>query len=161
MVKIEDPLNVTLTQADKKDLVLGKLETLLFKDLISELKQFYTITNMVCTNTQYSFNNYTPMMEIIETMLSKKDVDAEINHTQTITDFRNIMLKQFRANELSDKTARLAKTASMLDPIHMLQVDEDEIMPFVEHVVEILDEDVPSASALDTQMVGLSRTLLI
>ena len=95
MVKIEDPLNVTLTQADRKDLVLGKLEILLLKDLISELKQFYTITNMVCTNTQYSFNNYTPMMEIIETMLSKKDVDAEINHTQTITDFRNIMLKQF------------------------------------------------------------------
>ena len=99
--------------------------------------------------------------EIIETMLSKKDVDAEINHTQTITDFRNIMLKQFMANELSDKTARLAKTASMLDPIHMLQVDGDEIMPFVEHVVEILDEDVPAASALETQMVGPSRTLLI
>ena len=95
MVKIEDPLNVTLTQVDRKDLVLGKLEILLLKDLISELKQFYTITNMVCTNTQYSFNNYTPMMEIIKTMLSNEHVDAEITYTETITDFRNIMLKQF------------------------------------------------------------------
>ena len=30
-------------------------------------------------------------------------------------------------------------------------------MPFVEHVVEILDEDVPAASALETQMVGPSQ----
>ena len=67
------------------------------------------------------------------------------------------MLKQFRANELSDKTARLAKTASMLDPIHMLQIDEDEIMPFVEHVVEILNEYVSAASALETQMEGPSQ----
>ena len=127
------------------------------KDLIKELEQFHTITNMLCTNTQYSFNNYWPMKVLIENMLSRTVDVKSISHIRTIKEFRGIMLSHFKTFELSEKTTRLAKTASMLDPIHMIRVEDEEIIPFADHVVQILEKDVPHACATETQMVGPSQ----
>ena len=55
---------------------------------------------------------------------------------------------------------RLAKTASMLDPCHMIRAEEEEISPFIEHVLQILEKDVPHACASETQMVGPSQDLV-
>ena len=71
MVKISKPLNVTLDNAKRPELILDKEDIQLMKDLIQELEPFHNITNMLCTNTQYSFNNYWPMKLLIEKMLSK------------------------------------------------------------------------------------------
>ena len=133
------------------------MDIYLLKDLILELKQFHSITNMLCTNTQFSFNNYWPMKVLIENMLSKGVDEDSTYHFKTITDFRGIVLSHFQTFNLSEKTNRLAKTASMLDPIHMLVAEDSEIIPFADHVVKILEEDVPDACATETQMVGPSQ----
>ena len=70
------------------------------------------------------------------------------------------MLTHFQTFDVSENTMRLAKTASMLDPCHMLKADEEEISPFIEHVLQILEKDVPHACASETQMVGPSQDLV-
>ena len=124
------------------------------KDLIQELEPFHTITNMLCPNTQYSFNNYWPMKLLIENMLSEPVDVKVIFYHKIIKEFRGIMLTHFQTFDVSENTMRLAKTASMLDPCHMLKADEEEISPFIEHVLQILEKDFPHASASETQEVG-------
>ena len=154
LVKVSIPLNATLHQAEKNDLMLDNMDLNLLKDLIVELQEFKTITNMLCTNTQFSFNNYWPMKELIESMLAR-DVDIQnTNQYKTIKEFRSVMLSHFQKFDLTDKTTRLAKTASMLDPKHMLLTEDTEILPFADHIVKILEDDVPNACEPETQMVG-------
>ena len=145
MVKVSTALNVTLGEAEKPDLLLDKMDIYLLKDLILELKEFHSITNMLCTNTQFSFNNYWPMKVLIENMLSREvDVNSTYQY-KTIKDFRSVMLSHFQKFKLTDETTRLAKTASMLDPKHMLLTEDTEILPFADHIVKILEDDVPNA----------------
>ena len=161
MVKIHKPLNVTLDKADRQELVLDKEDIELMKDLIQELEPFHTITNMLCTNTQYSFSSYWPMKLLIENMLSKPVDVKVIFYHKIIKEFRGIMLTHFQTFDVSENSMRLAKTALMLDPCHMIQAEEQEISPFIEHVLQILDNDVPHACASETQMVGPSQPLLV
>ena len=146
-----------MKQAGKQELVLDKLDLMLLNDVIAQLEQFNNITNMLCSNTQYTFNNYWPMKVLIEGTLAK-DVDEEdtINHS-TIKEFRKNMASHFKSFKLSEKTERLAKSASMLDPVHMIQVQDVELIPFADHVVQILKSDIPQACETDTQMVGPSQ----
>ena len=70
MVKISEPLNAAMKQAGEQELVLDKLDLMLLNDVIAELEQFDNITNMLCSNTQYTFNNYWPMKVLIEGTLA-------------------------------------------------------------------------------------------
>ena len=158
MSKIWDALNATLVIAKKTDLVLTQDDINLMGDLIKELEPFHTITNLLCTNTKYSFNNYLPMKEVILNLLNKK-VDLT-NTSSHIVDFREIMLEQFKKFELSEKTLRLAKTASLLDPSHMVKAPDGDLQDLIDHVVQILEEDVPAAAAPETQAVGPSQHIV-
>merc|ERR1712082_2264 len=66
MVKIFEPLNTAMKQAWKQELVLYPLDLMLLKDLIAELEMFDNITNILCSNTLYTFDNYWPMKVLIE-----------------------------------------------------------------------------------------------
>ena len=100
------------------------------------------------------------MKLLIEKMLSKPvDVD-NFFYNKIIKEFRGFMLAHFQSFDVSENTMRLAKTASMLDPCHMIQAEEEEISPFIEHVLQILEMDVPHASAPETQFVGPSQELV-
>ena len=70
-----------MKQAGKQELVLYPLDLMLLKDLIAELEMFDNITNMLCSNTLYTFDNYWPMKVLIEGTLAL-DVDEEktVNH---------------------------------------------------------------------------------
>ena len=67
------------------------------------------------------------------------------------------MLTHFKKFQLTEETTRLAKSASMLDPKHMLLTEDTEILPFSDHIVKILEDDVPNACEPETQMVGPSQ----
>ena len=71
-IVIYDPLNVTLSNAGKDDLILTADDLSLMKELVTELMPFRDITNMLCVNTTYSFNNYLPMVDGIRRKLAKK-----------------------------------------------------------------------------------------
>ena len=71
-IVIYDPLNVTLYNARKDDLILTADDLSLMKELVTELMPFRDITNMLCVNTTYSFNNYIPMVNGIRRQLEKK-----------------------------------------------------------------------------------------
>ena len=70
------------------------------------------------------------------------------------------MLEHFKKFELSEKTLRLAKTASLLDPCHMVKAPDADLQDFIDHVVQILEEDVPAAAAPETQEVGPSQPIV-
>ena len=67
------------------------------------------------------------------------------------------MASHFKTFKLSEKTERLAISASMLDPVHMIQVQDENLIPFADPVVQILKSDIPQACETDTQMVGPSQ----
>ena len=100
------------------------------------------------------------MKLLIENMLSKPVDVKVIFYHKIIKEFRDFILTHFQTFDVSENTMRLAKTASMLDPCHMLKADEEEISPFIEHVLQILEMDVPHASAPETQFVGPSQELV-
>ena len=45
----------------------------------------------------------------------------------------------------------------MLDPKLMLLTEETEMLPFADHIVQILENDFPNACEPETQMVGSSQ----
>ena len=160
MVKISEPLNAAMKQAGKQELVLYPLDLMLLKDIIAELEMFDNITNMLCSNTLYTFDNYWPMKVLIEETLAL-DVDEEktVNHLK-IKEFRGIMKSHFEKFKLSEKTEKFAKTAALLSPIHMSKAQNDDLMPFVDHVVKIIESDIPQGCENETQMVGPSQDLV-
>ena len=160
MVKISEPLNAAMKQAGKPELVLSQLDLMLLKDLIAELELFEDVTNLLCSNTQYTFNSYWPMKVLIERTLAD-DVNEEvtINHIK-IKEFRGIMASHFKKFILSETTERLAKTAALLDPVNMIQVQEEELIPFADHIVQIINNDIPQGCETETQMVGPSQDLV-
>ena len=120
------------------------------KDLVHELEIFDDITKMLCTNTDYSFNNYLPMKELIERKLESKEVDDnKIFDSETIKSFREIMRKHWSEFNLSDDTMRLARMASMLCPINMIDVDRADLLPFADRVLEMLGPSALGACAVE------------
>lgn len=82
----------------------------------------------------------------------KKEVDlTETKNSKVIKVCREKISSHFGKHELANRTARLAKTASMLDPIHMVVTEDADLTPFTDHIVEIIQE-IP-----ETQMVGSSQ----
>ena len=160
MVKISEPLNAAMKQAGKQELVLYPLDLMLLKDIIAELEMFDNITNMLCSNTLYTFDNYWPMKVLLEETLAL-DVDEEktVNHLK-IKEFRGIMKSHFEKFKLSEKTEKFAKTAALLSPIHMSKAQNDDLMPFIDHVVKIIESDIPQGCENETQMVGPSQDLV-
>ena len=55
----------------------------------------------------------------------------------------------------------LARTASQLCPVNMISVDQTELVPLANHVIEILEQVVPQACGSETQEVGPSQRYVI
>ena len=158
MTKIKEALNATFVEAEKPDLLLTQDETNLMDALIKELEPFETITNMVCTNKTFSFNHYLPMKDIILDLLNQ---DVDLTQTSSpIVKFRELLLEHFQRFELTEETSRLAKTASLVDPTHMIKAPEEDLPELIDHVVQILQQDVPAAADPETQEVGPSQALV-
>ena len=139
MVKIKDPLNVTMKAADREDILLLKSEYELLKELVHELEDFNKITNMLSANTEYTFNNYLPMKTLIENKLDSKEFDEAIFHRDIIKDFRKEMCIHFKKFNPPEKIMNLAKMAPMLCPINMIRCDEADLIPFVDQVLEMFE----------------------
>ena len=160
MVKISEPLNAAMKEAGRHELVLDQLDLMLLEDLIAELEMFDNITNMLCSNTLYTFDNYWPMKVLIEeTLALDVDVGKTVDHIN-IKEFRGFMKSHFAKFKLSEKTENFAKTAALLSPIHMIKAQEDDLMPFIDRVVKIIESDIPQGCENDTQMVGPSQDLV-
>ena len=105
----EGPYKCNNERTGKHDLILLNKEIELLKDLVHELEVFDDITKMLCTNTDYSFNNYLPMKALIEKKLESEEVDDTKNFdSETIKSFREIMRKYWSEFNLPDDTMRLA-----------------------------------------------------
>ena len=157
LLKIHTPLNAALH--GKPDLLLDRMDILLLEDVIQELTPFRSITNMLCSNTNFTLNNLWPMKEYIEDMLDK-EVDIEkTNHHIIIKHFRQVMLNHFKKLHLSEKTTRMVKTAAMLDPKHIrLSYQSDiELNGFIDHIVQIVEADNTIDKEPETQMIGPSQ----
>ena len=155
LLKVHTPLNVALV--GKPDLMLDKMDILLLEDVIQELREFRNITNMLCSNTNFTFNNLWPMKEYIEDMLNKEVDMQTTNQYKIIKDFRQVMLNHFKKLHLSEKTTRMAKTAAMLDPKHMRLSYQSEVDEFIEHIVQIVSADNTIGKEPETQMIGPSQ----
>ena len=103
-VLIYDPLNVTLHEANKNDLLLSPNDRLLMKELVDELMPFRDITIMLSTNTQYSFNEYLPMIDGIKRQLSRKVDQAK--SSKTMIDFIKQMKLHFDTFVLQDNVKK-------------------------------------------------------
>ena len=103
---IVDPLNVTLQEAGKNDLILTPEDMLLMKEIVVELTPFRDLTVMLSTNTQYSFNEYLPMVDGIKRQLHKPVGKAK--SSKTMTDFIKQMRLHFDTFALQDKVKTLA-----------------------------------------------------
>ena len=98
------------------------------------------MNDMLCTNTYFSFNHYLLMKELMESMLNR-DVDKKVTkNSGIITDFRKQMSSHFGRFVLTENTTKLARTASYLDPQHMMLIflDNPNLKPFIDHLVEMI-----------------------
>ena len=141
-IVIYDPLNVTLSNAEKDDLILTADDLSLMKELVTELMPFRDITNMLCVNTTYSFNNYLPMVDGICRQLEKK-VDRT-KSSQYMVSFREHMRDHFRNFKLGDRASRLAKTAALMDPKLVAITPRSDITVFMDNVVKFLPANSPT-----------------
>jgi len=82
LLQIQTQLNVALYE--KPQLLLDKDEILLIEDIVEELKPFRSITNMLCSNTTFTWNKLWPMKEYIEDMLDKAVDKGKTTHHATI-----------------------------------------------------------------------------
>ena len=71
--------------------------------------------------------------------LLKKKVDLrETKNSKVIEVFREQISSHFGKFVLSKKTAKLAKTASLLDLVHMVVTENDNLTPFTNHIVKLI-----------------------
>ena len=74
---------------------MDRSDIALLEEFIQELQPFRTITNMLCTNTNFSFNNYLPVKEYIGKWL-EGDVDyKKTNQYRVIQELKNKMSNHF------------------------------------------------------------------
>ena len=120
------------------------------------------MTEILCTNTYFSFNHYLPMKELMEQKKIREVYKRETKNSTLITEFRKQMSSHYGRFVLTENTTKLSRTASMLDPQHMVLIllDDTDLKPFTDDLVEII-QDIPNAYVPETQMVGSSQTLLI
>ena len=66
-------------QVGRTDLMLDGADLSLIEDVIGELKPFRKMTEILCTNTYFSFNNYLPMKKLMESLLKRKvDLNSKV-----------------------------------------------------------------------------------
>ena len=143
-ILIYDPLNVTLHEANKNDLLLSPNDRLLMKELLDELMLFRLITIMLSTNTQYSFNEYLPMVDGIKRQLHRQVDQAK--SSKTMIDFIKQMKLHFDTFVLLDKVKTLAWTACLLDPKHINRFRFCYVLILVDNVVDLLSAITPPES---------------
>ena len=115
-------------------------------------------TFLSVANKTFSFNHYLPMKDIILDLLNQ---DVDLTQTSSpIVKFRELLLEHFKRFELTEETYRLAKTASLVDPTHMIKAPEEDLPELIDHVVQILQQDVPAAADPETQEVGPSQPIV-
>ena len=143
-ILIKDPLNITLTNAGRTDLVLTPGDTLLMNQIVGELTSFRDLTVMLSSNTKYTFNEYFPMVEGIRRQLRKKRQPNELSH-ETV-DFIKKMKEHFDNFVLQEPVKKLALVASLLDPKNINNFPSTYVTTFVDSVVELLSDIAPPES---------------
>ena len=135
-ILIKEPLNVTLHDADKKELILTPGDILLMKEIVEELQTFRDLTVRLSSNTHFTFNEYLPMVAGIKRQLSRELNPAFT--TSIMTDFIKQMKIHFDNFELQPKVKKLAWTACLLDPININMFNPTDVPNLVTNVVELI-----------------------
>ena len=143
-ILIAEPLNVTLLEAEKGDLILTPEDMLLMNQIVDELRPFRDLTVRLSSNTQYTFNEYLPMVDGI-----KRQLHRQVDHaktSKTMTEFIKQMRLHYDKFALQDKVQTLAYTACLLDPKNMNRFKASQVSILAGHVVDFLATTTPPES---------------
>ena len=162
--ELQVSIDATMHEAKRPDLLLDKSELSLLSDLIEELKPFRNVTNMLCSNTRYTFNYYLTSKTYIEELLSKDANLETTDNTAVISELRTNMKNHFAKFKLPEKMLKFAQTAKDLSPDNMIYVilanDLDLSViadPFIENLIEIVGDIEPGINTIETQIIGPSQ----